>query len=175
MRPAVAGSCGSRSVQLICTVYIGCRGWPRSRSVAQRLEHRSPKPGVGGSNPSTPASYLLEFPTIGIQCCLCRMALCYPFATISAKVRPLNVLPRANGSWEKPERNPASGVPGSSDWMEKSPITMVSLVGACSVSRRMRGARLQDRRSHFRAPRPIGMVLTDPTRALASPADHWSY
>src|SRR5262249_10036994 len=30
------------------------------RSVAQWLEHRSPKPGVGGSSPSTPASYLAE-------------------------------------------------------------------------------------------------------------------
>ncbi len=28
----------------------------RRRSVAQWLEHRSPKPGVGGSSPSTPAS-----------------------------------------------------------------------------------------------------------------------
>ena len=28
-----------------------------SRSVAQWLEHRSPKPGVGGSSPSTPASH----------------------------------------------------------------------------------------------------------------------
>jgi hypothetical protein len=30
--------------------------WERHfRSVAQWLEHRSPKPGVGGSSPSTPA------------------------------------------------------------------------------------------------------------------------
>ncbi len=33
----------------------GMRG--ARRSVAQWLEHRSPKPGVGGSSPSTPASH----------------------------------------------------------------------------------------------------------------------
>ena len=27
------------------------------RSVAQLVEHRSPKPGVGGSSPSTPAKF----------------------------------------------------------------------------------------------------------------------
>ena len=33
----------------------------RRRSVAQWLEHRSPKPGVGGSSPSTPATKIGHF------------------------------------------------------------------------------------------------------------------
>src|ERR1700754_3397603 len=43
------------------------RGGPRGRrkrfrrSVAQWLEHRSPKPGVGGSSPSTPARLEIAF------------------------------------------------------------------------------------------------------------------
>ena len=37
--------------------YAPARGISRlPRSVAQWLEHRSPKPGVGGSSPSTPAN-----------------------------------------------------------------------------------------------------------------------
>src|SRR6266511_361341 len=42
-------------------MHLQCSGgpWDRRkrfrRSVAQWLEHRSPKPGVGGSSPSTPA------------------------------------------------------------------------------------------------------------------------
>src|SRR5688572_24236536 len=40
-----------------------CRDGPKkvtvgARSVAQLVEHRSPKPGVGGSSPSTPASFV---------------------------------------------------------------------------------------------------------------------
>ena len=34
---------------------------PKFRSVAQLVEHRSPKPGAGGSSPSTPASNCLFF------------------------------------------------------------------------------------------------------------------
>ena len=43
-------------------MHLQFRGGPRGRrkrfrrSVAQWLEHRSPKPGVGGSSPSTPAT-----------------------------------------------------------------------------------------------------------------------
>ena len=43
----------------------------RPQELAQWLEHRSPKPGVGGSNPSTPANKnqaLLTFPGFGLLC-----------------------------------------------------------------------------------------------------------
>ena len=30
------------------------------RGIAQLVEHRSPKPGVGGSSPSAPATFFLE-------------------------------------------------------------------------------------------------------------------
>src|SRR5262249_39657145 len=61
------------------------------RSVAQWLEHRSPKPGVGGSSPSTPAKHLIEIQGTWNSSCKRPAAACYPFATIFANACALNV------------------------------------------------------------------------------------
>ena len=43
---------------LYLTVHIKLKVFKKAfRSIAQLVEHRSPKPGAGGSNPSTPAMY----------------------------------------------------------------------------------------------------------------------
>ena len=35
------------------------------RGIAQLVEHRSPKPGVGGSSPSAPAKFIIKIAYLG--------------------------------------------------------------------------------------------------------------
>jgi hypothetical protein len=50
----------SRGFFEVSTLLLSCFLGLYDRPVVQLVEHRSPKPGVGGSSPSWPANNMLE-------------------------------------------------------------------------------------------------------------------